>query len=63
MYRFRKLCGRACGNSFSNVGGCKVQTGTELNQGDLIEKLKENNLAKVSFLKLLTMENLLECFH
>ena len=28
-----------------------------------IEKFKENNLPKVSFLKLLTKENPLECFH
>ena len=31
-------------------------------QEDLLEKLKENNVAKVSLLKLLTMENLLICF-
>ena len=32
-------------------------------QEDLLEKLKENNVAKVSLLKLLTKENLLICFH
>ena len=34
-----------------------------LHQGDLLEKFKEKNLAKVSFLKLQTKENFLECFH
>ena len=33
-----------------------------LHQGDLLEKLSEKNLANVSFLKLLSKENLLECF-
>ena len=28
-----------------------------------VEKFKDNNLAKVSFLKLLTKENLFGCFH
>ena len=32
-------------------------------QGYLLEKLKENNVAKVSSFKLLTKENLLVCFH
>ena len=32
-------------------------------QEDLLEKLKENNVAKVSLLKLLTKENLLVCFN
>ena len=36
--------------------------GTGLHQGDLLEIFKEKNLAKVSFLKLLTMENLLRSF-
>ena len=36
---------------------------TGLHQGDLLEKFKETNLAKVSFLKLLTKDNLLEYFH
>ena len=31
--------------------------------GSLLEKYKENNLATVSFLKLLTMKNLFACFH
>ena len=30
---------------------------------DLIEKFKEKNLAKVSFLKILSKENPLECFY
>ena len=34
-----------------------------LHQGNLLEKFKENNLEKVSFLKLLTKENLLGCFY
>ena len=34
-----------------------------LYQGALLEKFKENNLRKVDFLKLLTKENLLGCFH
>ena len=34
-----------------------------LHQGDLLEKFKEEDLAKVSFLKLLTKKNLLEYFH
>ena len=37
--------------------------GNELHHGDLLEKFKENNLAKVRFLKLQTKENLLECFY
>ena len=37
--------------------------GTKLHQVDLLEKFKENNLAKVNFLKLLTKENLLGCWH
>ena len=36
---------------------------TELLQGDLLKKHKENNLAKVNFLKLLTKKHHLECFH
>ena len=36
---------------------------TGLRQGDLLENFKENNLARVSFLQLLSKENLLECFH
>ena len=32
-------------------------------QGDLLKGFKESNLAKFSFLKLLTKENLLGCFH
>ena len=32
-----------------------------LHQGDLLKKFKENNLAKVNFLKLLTKENSLKC--
>ena len=36
--------------------------GTGLHQADLLEIFKEKNLAKVSFLKLLTMENLLLSF-
>ena len=35
---------------------------TVLHQGALLEKFNENNLAKVSLLKLLTKENLLVCF-
>ena len=34
-----------------------------LHQGDLHKKFKENNLANVNFLKLLTKKNSLECFH
>ena len=34
-----------------------------LHQGDLLKKFKENNFPKVNFLKLLTKENPLECFH
>ena len=34
-----------------------------LHQGDLVKKFKENNLAKVNFLNLLTKEKSLECFH
>ena len=36
---------------------------TGFHHGDLFERFKEDNLAKVSFLKLLTKENLLGCFH
>ena len=36
---------------------------TVLHQGDLLRKFKESNLAKVNFLKLLTKENPVECFH
>ena len=32
-------------------------------QEDLLEKLKENNVAEVSLLKVQTKENLLICFH
>ena len=32
-------------------------------QRDLLGKLKENNVAKVSLLMLLTKENLFVCFH
>ena len=58
----RKL---TCSSSFGNVGGCKRQdfNGTGLHQGALLEKFKENNLRKIGFLKLLTKENLLGCFH
>ena len=41
----------------------KFQWNCGLHQGDLLKEFKENNLAKVNFLKLLTKENLLECFH
>ena len=34
-----------------------------LHQGDLLKKFNGSNLSKVNFLKLLTKENLLECFH
>ena len=37
--------------------------GTGLHQGALLETLMENNLGKIGFLKLLTKENLLGCFH
>ena len=37
--------------------------GNGLHQGNLLEKFKENNLAKVRFVKFLIRENLLECFH
>ena len=40
-----------------------VINGTGLHQGDFFEKLEVENLAKVSFLKLQTKENLLGCFH
>ena len=36
---------------------------TVLHQVDLVKKIKENNLAKVNFLNLLTKEKSLECFH
>ena len=46
---------------------CRLQDSNfnrnELHYGDLLEKFEENNLAKVSFLKLLTQKNLLVCFH
>ena len=37
--------------------------GTGLHQGTLVEKFKENSLRKIDYLKLLTKENLLGCFH
>ena len=48
-------------SSFCNVVGCKSQISMELGyaKGDLLEKFKEKNLAKASFLKLLTQENVL----
>ena len=44
--------------SFYSGGGCKTQNfnGTGLDQGELPEKFKENNLAKVNYLKLQTQE-------
>ena len=41
----------------------KFQYNWAVAQGNLLEKLKENILVKVSLLKLLTKENLLVCFH
>ena len=61
----QKLCGRevvleiprklTCASSFCNVGGRTTQILMELSS------TKMNNLAKVSFLKLLTKENVLAC--
>ena len=58
----QNLCGRVvvlqipkkltCGSSFCNDGGCKTPL-TRLHQVDLREKFRENNLAKVTLLKLL----------
>ena len=71
----KKLCGGVvapkvpikliCYSRFCIVVGCKTQISVVLDNspGDLLEKFKENNLAKVSLLKLLTTENLLVCFH
>ena len=68
----KKLCGGVdalniprkltCDGWSWNVVGCKTQILIELGciaQRDLLEKLKENNVAKVSLLKLLTKEDLL----
>ena len=54
-----------CSSSFGNVGGFKGSNfnGPVLHQGALLEKFKENDLRKIGFLKLLTKENLLACFH
>ena len=41
----------------------KFQQNWAVAQRDLLEKLKENNVEKVSLLKLLTKENLFVCFH
>ena len=40
-----------------------LQQLTRLNQGASLGKFKENNLAKVSLLKLLTKKTFLVCFH
>ena len=48
---------------FCNVVGYKTSTRLYAAQGDLHEKFKKNNLAKVSLLNLLTTENLLVCFY
>ena len=41
-----------CGSSFCNDGGCKTPL-TRIHQVDLRERFRENNLAKVTLLKLL----------
>ena len=67
----QNLCGRVvvlqipkkltCGSFFCN-DGCKTPL-TRLHQVDLRERFRENNLAKVTLLKLLITENLFGCFH
>ena len=54
----RKL---TCGSSFCIVGSCKIQIAME--NWATTGSFNENNLGKVSFLKLQTKENLLGCFH
>ena len=44
------------------VAKLKFQQNWAVAQEYLLEKLKKNNVSKVSFLKLLTKENLLVCF-
>ena len=45
------------------VARLKFQYNWVVAQRDLLEKLKENNVAKVSLIKLLSKINLLVCFH
>ena len=52
---------------FCNVVGYKNSNFNSIRlyvaQGNLHEKFKENNIVKVSLLKLITTENLLVCFY
>ena len=54
LRQFLFKCRRLQDSNFNRTG---------LHQANLLKKLNENNLAKVSFLKLLTKEYLLKCFH